>query len=115
MTTKNLPVNSRLLLAVGLAFVFANAAITSFQQPAEWVGYVPSLMTRVASADTAVKAIAGYELLLAAWLLSGKYRKYAAALSAVTLAGIVVFNWGQMLITFRDVGLFFMALALFLE
>jgi len=115
MTTKNLPVNSRLLLAAGLAFVFAYAAIASFRQPGEWVGYVPSFMTKAVPADTAVKAIAGYELLLSAWLLSGKYRKYAAALSALTLAGIVVFNWGQMLITFRDVGLFFMALALFLE
>jgi hypothetical protein len=112
-TMKKMGVTPELLLAVGLAFVFAYAAISSFQQPAEWVGYVPTILTKFVSADTAVRSIAVYELLLAGWLLTGKYRKYAAALSALTLAGIVVFNWSQMLITFRDIGLLFMALALF--
>ena len=108
-------ITSSLLLGIGLAFVFAYAAVSSFMHPFEWVGYVPTFLTRFAAPATLVKLIALYELFLAAWLLSAKYRKYAALLSAVTLAGIIVLNWGQMIVTFRDVGLLFMALALFLE
>ena len=112
---RKLPVSQGMLLSVGLAFVFAYAAISSFQHSVEWVGYVPAFLTKFASVDTLVKSIAAYELLLAAWLLSGKYHRYAGALSALTLAGIVVFNWSQMLVTFRDVGLLCMSLALVLE
>ena len=52
------------------------------------------------------------EILLSVWLLSGKYARYAALLSAVMLGGIVLAQPGDLLITFRDIGLMFMALAL---
>lgn len=104
-----------LLLSVGLAFVFAYAGVSSLMHPLEWIAYVPHMVSTALSPVTAIKLIAVYELLLAVWLLSGKYRKYAALLSSLTLVGIVVANLGQMIITFRDVGLIFMALALFVS
>ena len=71
-------------------------------------------MTKAVSASVLIiKFFAVYELVLATWLLTGKYVKYAAALSALTLAGIVVTNPSQLLTTFRDIGLAFMAIALF--
>lgn len=56
-----------------------------------------------------------YELALALWLLGGWQTKYAALLTAATLGGIIVLNPALLPITFRDVGLFFAALALFAE
>ena len=108
-------ITAKVLLGVGLAFVFAYAGISSLQQPLEWIAYVPHVLTHTVSATTAIRVIAVVELVLALWLLSGKYAKYAALVSAVMLIGIVVSNFGQMLITFRDVGLVFMALALFVS
>jgi hypothetical protein len=59
-----------------------------------------------------LKVHAGGELVLALWLLSGWKTYYAALLSALSAAGIVVFNLGALDVVFRDVGLLFAAGAL---
>lgn len=100
------------LLRLGLAFVFGYAAVSSLQHPLEWTGYLPGFLTQHLSATGLLKVFSIYELLLTAWLLSGKYLRYGAALAALTLAGIVLVTPSQLIITFRDVGLACMALAL---
>ena len=101
------------LLRIGLAVVFLYAAISSFQHPLEWVGFLPNFLAKAIAATTLIKVFAVYELLLVVWLMSGKLLKYSALLCAVTLAGIVVTNQSQLITTFRDIGLAFMAVALF--
>jgi hypothetical protein len=59
-----------------------------------------------------LKFFAVYELVLAAWLLSGVYVRYAGLLCAATLAGITLSNFSLFAISFRDIGLMFAALAL---
>ena len=100
------------LLRVGLAIVFLYAAIFSFKNPNEWIGYVPSYLAKGLSAGTILKLISVVQIVVAFWLLSGKYLRYAAALAALMLAGILLTNWSQLYITFRDIGLLFAALAL---
>jgi uncharacterized membrane protein YphA (DoxX/SURF4 family) len=100
------------MLRLGLAFVFLYAGFSTLQHPLDWVGYLPTFLTKMLTAVTLIKFIAIYELLLAGWLVSGQYVRYTARLSALTLAGIVVFNLSSFLITFRDVGLVFMGLGL---
>jgi uncharacterized membrane protein YphA (DoxX/SURF4 family) len=102
-----------LLLRIGLAFVFAYAAISSFQEPAAWVSFVPGFVTHFIQAKTFLDLFAVLELLLATALLAGKFVKYAAALAALSLVGLLVFNLNSLIVTFRDVGLTFMAAALF--
>lgn len=101
------------LLRAGLAVVFLYAGISSLQHPLEWVGFLPTFLTKAIAATTLIKVFAIYELVLAVWLISGKLLKYSALLCALTLAGIIVTNPSQLITTFRDVGLAFMALALF--
>ena len=102
-----------LLLRIGLAAVFLYAAVSSLQHPVEWIGFLPAFMRDAVPGAALIKIFAVYELALAAWLLSGRRARYAGLLSAATLAGIVVANPGQLIVTFRDIGLVFMALALF--
>ena len=109
LTNKNLPA---LLLRLGLAFIFLYAAIGSFVDPKEWVGYLPSLLTDHLPAAMLLKLFSVYELLLATWLLSGVHIRWAALLCAATLSGIVVSNFGLFAISFRDIALIFAALAL---
>ncbi len=109
LTKQNL---TPLLLRFGLAFVFAYAAIGSLVNPDEWIGYLPSQLTEHLSATLLIKFFGVYELLLAVWLLSGVYVRYAALLCAATLGGIIVSNLGILIVTFRDIGLLFAALAL---
>ncbi|HEV2403454.1 MAG TPA: DoxX family membrane protein [Candidatus Saccharimonadales bacterium] len=101
------------LLRIGLAFVFLYACVSSLEHPLEWVGFLPSFLTKVMAATTTLKIFAGYELLLGIWVLSGKFLRYSSVVCALTLAGIVILNFGQLITTFRDVGLVFMALALY--
>lgn len=101
-----------LLLRAGLAIVFMYAAIASFANPQDWVGYLPSVLTDHISGTLLLKFFSAYELALAAWLLSGVFIRYGALLAAVTLGGIVVANFSLFLITFRDIALIFAALAL---
>jgi uncharacterized membrane protein YphA (DoxX/SURF4 family) len=101
-----------LLLRAGLAIVFLYAAISAIRTPEAWISYVPSFTTRFVSAKTSLDGISTVQIILSIVLLSGKYVRYAAALSAALLAGIIVFNFSTLLITFRDIGLVFMAVAL---
>jgi uncharacterized membrane protein YphA (DoxX/SURF4 family) len=101
-------------LRLGLAFIFLYASISSLVHPAVWVGFLPLFMTKIIAATTLLKGVALYQLVLAVWLLSGQFVRYAALLAAVTLAGIVATNVGDLITTFRDIGLICMAAALFL-
>jgi uncharacterized membrane protein YphA (DoxX/SURF4 family) len=101
------------LLRAGLAIVFLYAGVSSLQHPFDWVSFLPFFLTKAIAATTLIKLFAIYELALAIWLISGKLLKYSSLLCALTLAGIVITNPHQLLTTFRDVGLAFMALALF--
>jgi uncharacterized membrane protein YphA (DoxX/SURF4 family) len=101
-----------LLLRLGLATMFLYAAISSFVNPEDWVGYFPSFMKDIVPADTLLKLFSVYELALAGLLLTGVYVRYVALLCAATLIGIVVFNFSLFAISFRDIGLAFAALAL---
>jgi len=101
-----------LILSLGLAFVFLYEGIASLLNPLLWVSYLPQFMGNFIALDVAIKFIAVYEIVLGLLLVSGKFRKIAAALSALTLAGIIVSSLNQFVITFRDVGLLLMAVAL---
>lgn len=114
MKTKNWNKNNLtpLLLRGGLAIIFLYASISSFKNPQDWVGYLPQIAKAHVSASTLLHIFSVYEILLAIWLLSGKYTKYAAMLSAATLSGIVLSNFSLFAITFRDIALIFASLAL---
>ena len=114
MSARNIAHNktSALLLRTGLAVVFLYAAVSSFKTPLDWTSYLPHFLTSSISAVTLVKIFAVYEIILGLWLVSGFYLKWAATLCALTLAGIVVVNPHDLIVTFRDIGLVFAALAL---
>lgn len=103
---------SVILLRSGLAIVFLYAAISTLRTPLDWTGYLPHFLINHFNSVTLVKFFAVYELALALWLISGLYLRYVALLCALTFTGIVAFNPHDLIITFRDVGLAFMALSL---
>ncbi|HEY5695333.1 MAG TPA: DoxX family membrane protein [Candidatus Saccharimonadales bacterium] len=101
------------LLRFGLAFVFAYAAISSFLSPGDWVGYFPTFIRQIVSTSILLPLFSAIELGLSIWLLSGLRTKWAALTGVALLAGIVVTNPFLLPITFRDIGLACMALALY--
>ena len=101
-----------ILLRLGLAFGFFYAAVFSFLNPNDWIGFFPLFIRDILPAQFLLTTFSFYELILGFWLVSGKWQFYAGLISAATLLGIIVFNLGVFDIVFRDVGLFFTALAL---
>jgi hypothetical protein len=101
------------LLRVGLAAVFAYAAFDALREPDAWVSYVPSFSDKFIAAKTVLAMLSIAQLVLVAALLLNQYIKYAALLCIAFLVGLMVTNPSAFLITFRDIGLAFMAAALF--
>ncbi|MBI1984522.1 MAG: DoxX family membrane protein [Candidatus Wildermuthbacteria bacterium] len=104
--------HASILLRVGLAFTFLYAALNSFMEPLNWIGYVPSFARDIVPDFMLLPAFSAYEVILGLWLLSGRKLFYSALLSALSLLGITVFNIPVFSVVFRDVGLLFAALAL---
>ncbi|MEK6809895.1 MAG: hypothetical protein AABY40_04420 [Nanoarchaeota archaeon] len=100
------------ILRVALAVPFLFVAIDAALQPEAWVGFIPSFVTSILPASLVLAAHALMDFTLGLWLLSGWKTKYAAALSAINLATIIVVNLFALEIIFRDVGLLLTALAL---
>ena len=108
--------NKKYLLNFGLAFVFLFAGISSFLRPYDWVGFVPMWVVKFGVSQMAALHIhAVVEILLGLLLLGNIKTKWVGLIAALDLAAIIVVNGfgaGILLITFRDVGLVFMALYL---
>lgn len=106
------PRYARWLLQIGLAAVFVYTGVGGLLQPDFWIGYLPTFLGNLIAPNVLITLFAMYELLLAIWLLSGLWLRWASLVTALTLTGIVLLNLSSFIVTFRDIGLIFMALAL---
>ena len=99
-------------LRFGLAFVFIYVAVSAFLMPEAWIGYLPNFLGSSVTKGYFLFVHDAFGLLLGLWLLTGWKTFWAALIAAVFLAGITITNLGVFLIVFRDIGLFFAAVAL---
>ncbi len=107
------PATASLIIRVGLALVFLYAGINAFIQPSAWISFIPEFSTRFIDPEISLDILSVFQIFLALWLLSGRYVKYSASLAISMLVGLMLFNLGTFLITFRDIGLIAAASALF--
>ncbi|MEK6760702.1 MAG: hypothetical protein AABX93_02145 [Nanoarchaeota archaeon] len=101
-----------LFLRIGLAFSFIYAAVSILLHPLFWVGFIPSFAEIFFPAEKIIYAHAVLDAVLGIWLLTNKKIFYASVLSAANVFLITAFNFGAMDIVFRDVTIFFSAVAL---
>jgi len=101
-----------LLLRVGLGFGFLYAGIAGLVQPDDWAGFVPDFVKAVDPAQFSVTAFSVFQVIIALWLLSGKRIFYAAIAASLSMLAITITNLDVFLIVFRDVVIFFAAMAL---
>jgi len=101
-----------LILRFGLVFVFLYAGIAGLVNPDSWIGFVPDIVEIFISRDLFLTIFSIAEILLGLWLIFGKQKFYPSLVSSVFLAAITLPNLGSLEIIFRDIGLFFAAIAL---
>ncbi|HWY79849.1 MAG TPA: DoxX family membrane protein [Candidatus Sulfotelmatobacter sp.] len=101
-----------LFLRAAIASVFAYAAIASLITPDNWIGFFPIFLRHLIPQQILLGGFSFYEIILAVCLALGKFTFFAAILAALTLSGIIVFNFSQIDIVFRDLAIILSALSL---
>jgi hypothetical protein len=99
------------LLRGGLAFAFLYAAGASFLHPTTFARYFPSFLPATWASEL-LPVFAGFEVVLAALLMTSRFTYVASLLAAATLVGIVVANPDAFAVLFRNVAIACAALAL---
>lgn len=108
----SVPDLDRLLLRLGLAFVFAYASLATFADPEKFERYIPAAMNHPWMTHWCLPAFSTFELVLAAALATGRRLVLSSTVAAVILAGITLTNPSHLDVLFRNVAIASAALAL---
>ncbi|MES2006682.1 MAG: DoxX family membrane protein [Patescibacteria group bacterium] len=103
-----------LTLRISLAFAFIFPAVNAIFDPSSWIGYFPLFLKGYVPDEVLLHSFGALEVLLGLWVLSGWKVQIPAALMALMLLAIVAFNIPQFQVTFRDLSIMGMAIALVL-
>lgn len=101
-----------ILLRISIASVFLYAAVGATLQPDNWIGYIPLAVNALIPAKQALLGFSLFQVVLCLWILSGWKAVYAGAVASLTLIAIIVANLSGLDVVFRDIAIFFAALAL---
>ncbi len=100
------------LLRVGLTAVFLFAGVSAILNPSSWAGFIPQFIRSIIEDKHFLYLHSAAEFALGIWLLSNKKIFYAASVATSSMFFIIIFNLPLLDIIFRDIAIFFMALAL---
>lgn len=103
---------AKILLRIGIAFVFIYAAISMSLRPEEYARYLPPLIKETLPSTTILHIFGAYEIIMSIWLISGKWNLYPSILASLTIFSLTVVNLADFETLFRNVGIFFACLAL---
>lgn len=92
--------------------MFLYAAVAATLEPTAWVGFFPQFLRALIPDKILLTLFALYELGLGLLVLSGRKTFYAGLLASATLLAIIITNITLLDIVFRDIAIFFAALAL---
>lgn len=102
------------LLRLALAFAFLYPPISAWFNPLNWVGYIPAFAYIFWPFDhfLFLHLFGVAEIVLALWVLSGWRIAIPSTIMGVLLIVIVLTNWSEMDVVFRDVTIAGLAFAL---
>ncbi len=108
---------ANLALRVGLAFAFLYPPYAALIDPTSWLGYFPQFVLAATGSLGIPELVVlhGFgvvEVIIALWLLSGWRVYYPAAAATLILAAIVLLDYQNFDVLFRDVSIGLAALSL---
>ena len=103
-----------LLLRIGVAFAFIYPAFSALINPSAWIGFFPLFVINLFPFDTIIllHLFGAVEVSIALWILSGKNIFWPSILAGVMLLLIIIFNFSQMDVIFRDIPILLMIIIL---
>ena len=100
------------VLRLGISFAFLYAGFSIIFNPELWIGFVPLWISSIFPGNGFLLTHGVIDIIIALWLLSGRAIYYASLVAAFFLFVIVLVNLGSLQIVFRDISIFFAAIAL---
>ncbi len=101
-----------ILLRIGISSTFLYAAVATTLYPKDWIWFFPQILRNSLPHAILLMGFSIFEVVLSVWLISGWKKVYSASLAALSLFGIIVTNLSAIDIVFRDIAIFFAAVAL---
>ncbi len=101
-----------LILRIGVAFAFLYPAINAYSNPYTWFGYFPKFLQGMLPDMVLLHSFGVIEIIIALWILFGKHVFWSAVIASLMLVGIIIFNFGDFEILFRDVAILAMTISL---
>jgi hypothetical protein len=101
-----------LVLRIAIAFAFLFVAQAALRDPISWIGYAPSFVQNLFPENILAILLALAHIVIGVWILSGWKVFIPSILAAVFLLSIVLFNFSQIDILFRDISLALASVAL---
>lgn len=93
------------ILRAGVAFAFLYPPINAIFDPYSWIGYFPAFTRGYVDDMLLLHAFGVVEVLIALWILSGWKIALPSFAAAGLLLAIVVFDFSQMQVVFRDISI----------
>ena len=103
---------AKIILRVGVAFAFLYPPINAIFDPNDWIGYFPAFMHGYVPDLVLLHGFGVIEIVIALWILSGKYIFWPSLAATAMLLAIVLFNTGDFIVVFRDLSIAAAALSL---
>jgi len=103
---------SDLVLRAGLAFAFLYPPLNALSDPDSWIGYFPQFMRGIVPDLVLLHSFGAVEIVIALWVLSGWRIFWPSAAAVLMLGAIVLFDFSQFQVVFRDISIALIALAL---
>lgn len=100
------------LLRIGVAFAFLYPPISALFDPYSWLGYFPSWMFGYVPDEVLLHGFGLLEVAIALWILSGWRIFWPSVAACALLIAIVVIDFYNFEVLFRDVSIACAALAL---
>ena len=100
------------LLRAGVALTFLYPPLDALVDPYSWLGYFPHFLQGILPDMVLLHSFGAVEVVLALWILSGKYIFWPSVAATCMLLAIVIFNIPDFPILFRDVSIACMSGAL---
>ncbi|MCE9541883.1 hypothetical protein K8R03_05005 [Candidatus Kaiserbacteria bacterium] len=103
---------SNIILRVGVAFAFLYPPIDALANPYSWIGYFPPFMHGYISDTVLLHSFGALEVVIALWILSGWRIFWPSLLATLMLLSIVIFDFNDFEVLFRDLSIAAAAAAL---
>ncbi len=107
--------NSKLIIRIGIFFIFASFGVWEIIQSSYWVGFVPPVFHTVLPLPFLVQMHGAVLLFVGSGILLGKFLKFFAAAAAVLLLEIILslfIESGVSDVLIRDIGIFVFTISL---